>query len=115
MFAREADHAYSIGPAASRPYLNHAVLERALVETGADAAWVGWGFVAEDPRFAELCERIGVSLRRPVTRGDAAPSATRSGRSCSPSRPACRWRRGATARWTTWRPRSSTRARSATR
>ncbi len=65
MFAREADHAYPIGAAASRPYLNHAVLERALVETGADAAWVGWGFVAEDPTFAELCEKIGVTFVGP--------------------------------------------------
>ena len=27
---------------------------------GADAAWVGWGFVAERPEFAELCERLGI-------------------------------------------------------
>ena len=33
--------------------------------TGADAAWVGWGFVAEDPAFAELCERIGVTFIGP--------------------------------------------------
>ncbi|WP_088290607.1 carboxyl transferase domain-containing protein [Kineosporia sp. A_224] len=60
MFAREADHTYNLGPASERPYINHAVLERALVETGADAAWVGWGFVAEDAEFARLCARIGV-------------------------------------------------------
>ncbi len=59
-FVREADLAHLLGPASARPYLDHAVLERALVETGADAAWVGWGFVAEDPAFAELCEKIGV-------------------------------------------------------
>jgi acetyl/propionyl-CoA carboxylase alpha subunit/acetyl-CoA carboxylase carboxyltransferase component len=64
-FVREADIAYSLGPAAARPYLNHAVLERALVETKADAAWVGWGFVAEDPAFAELCEKIGVTFIGP--------------------------------------------------
>jgi acetyl/propionyl-CoA carboxylase alpha subunit/acetyl-CoA carboxylase carboxyltransferase component len=64
-FVREADVAYLLGPAAARPYLDHAVLERALVETGADAAWVGWGFVAEDPAFAELCEKIGVTFIGP--------------------------------------------------
>ena len=53
------------GPAANRPYLDYAVLERALTETGADAAWVGWGFVAEDPGFAELCARIGVTFIGP--------------------------------------------------
>ncbi len=64
-FVREADLAYSLGPAAARPYLDYAVLERALVETGADAAWVGWGFVAEDPAFAEVCEKIGVTFIGP--------------------------------------------------
>ncbi|MBP2325022.1 acetyl/propionyl-CoA carboxylase alpha subunit/acetyl-CoA carboxylase carboxyltransferase component [Kibdelosporangium banguiense] len=64
-FVREADIAYSLGPASARPYLDHAVLERALVETGADAAWVGWGFVAEDPAFAELCDKIGVTFVGP--------------------------------------------------
>ena len=64
-FVREADLAYPLGPASARPYLDHAVLERALVETGADAAWVGWGFVAEDPAFAELCEKIGVTFVGP--------------------------------------------------
>ncbi|WP_020674158.1 biotin carboxylase N-terminal domain-containing protein [Amycolatopsis nigrescens] len=64
-FVREADLAYSLGPASARPYLDHGVLERALLATGADAAWVGWGFVAEDPAFAELCERIGVTFVGP--------------------------------------------------
>ncbi|MEV6811580.1 carboxyl transferase domain-containing protein [Micromonospora sp. NPDC051296] len=64
-FVREADIAYDLGPASTRPYLNLAVLERALVETGADAAWVGWGFVAEDPAFAELCEKVGVTFVGP--------------------------------------------------
>ncbi|MEV3981513.1 carboxyl transferase domain-containing protein [Nonomuraea sp. NPDC049758] len=64
-FVREADVAYPLGPASARPYLDHAVLERALIETGADAAWVGWGFVAEDPAFAELCEKIGVTFVGP--------------------------------------------------
>ncbi|MBR7826668.1 ATP-grasp domain-containing protein [Actinospica sp. MGRD01-02] len=64
-FVREADLAYDLGKASARPYLDLAVLERALVESGADAAWVGWGFVAEDPAFAELCARIGVTFVGP--------------------------------------------------
>jgi acetyl/propionyl-CoA carboxylase alpha subunit/acetyl-CoA carboxylase carboxyltransferase component len=64
-FVREADLAYPLGPASARPYLDHALLERALRETAADAAWVGWGFVAEDPAFAELCERLGVTFVGP--------------------------------------------------
>ncbi len=64
-FVRAADLTHPLGPASGRPYLDYAVLERALLATGADAAWVGWGFVAEDPAFAELCERIGVTFVGP--------------------------------------------------
>ena len=64
-FVREADLSYDLGPASARPYLDLKVLERALRESGADAAWVGWGFVAEDPAFAELCESVGVAFVGP--------------------------------------------------
>ncbi len=64
-FVRAADVAYDLGPASARPYLDLKVLEQALVATKADAAWVGWGFVAEDPAFAELCEHIGVTFIGP--------------------------------------------------
>jgi acetyl/propionyl-CoA carboxylase alpha subunit/acetyl-CoA carboxylase carboxyltransferase component len=67
LFVRQADERYSLGPATTdatppRPggYLDYAALERALTQTRADAAWVGWGFVAEHPEFAELCERLGI-------------------------------------------------------
>src|SRR4051794_4426151 len=65
MFAREADDAYALGPASARPYIDLAVLERVLVECQADAVWVGWGFVAEDPAFADLCKRLGVTFIGP--------------------------------------------------
>ena len=58
MFVRDADEAAIIS--GQRPYLDHDELERALRGSGADAAWVGWGFVAEDPAFAEMCARMGV-------------------------------------------------------
>ncbi|MFF4407368.1 carboxyl transferase domain-containing protein [Streptomyces sp. NPDC001404] len=64
-FVREADRSVCLGAAADRPYLDLAVLERALAESGADAAWPGWGFVAEDPAFAELCEKAGVTFVGP--------------------------------------------------
>jgi acetyl/propionyl-CoA carboxylase alpha subunit len=65
LFVREADLTYCLGPASARPYLDLRVLERALVKTEADAVWPGWGFVAEDPAFAELCTRIGVTFIGP--------------------------------------------------
>src|SRR6478672_8216996 len=68
-FVREADLSYNLGPASARPYIDLAVLERALVETGADAVWPGWGFVAEYPSFVDLCDRLGVTFIGPS--GDA--------------------------------------------
>ena len=65
MFAREADEAYALGPASARPYLDLGVLERALRASRADAVWVGWGFVAEDPAFADLCDRLGITFVGP--------------------------------------------------
>src|SRR5688572_25135663 len=70
---READERHCLGPATVTDgegrrrsgYLDYAALERALVETQADAAWVGWGFVAEHPEFAELCERLGIVFAGP--------------------------------------------------
>ena len=65
MFVREADQAYCIGPASfvdardsqrKNAYLNYAAIEEALIATQAEAVWVGWGFVAEHPDFADLCE-----------------------------------------------------------
>src|SRR5262245_34508385 len=56
MFVREADEAVCL----DGTYLDMAALERALVAARADSAWVGWGFVAERPEFAELCERLGI-------------------------------------------------------
>ena len=65
MFVREADLSYDLGPASARPYLDLAVLERALLDTGADAVWPGWGFVAEDPAFVDLCDKLGVTFIGP--------------------------------------------------
>lgn len=74
LFVRAADEAYCIGPASfTAPdgsrlagYLDYEALELALRETAAEAAWVGWGFVAEHPRFSELCERLGVVMVGPT-------------------------------------------------
>jgi acetyl/propionyl-CoA carboxylase alpha subunit/acetyl-CoA carboxylase carboxyltransferase component len=68
-FVREADEAVGLGPSTfvderdglRRPsYLDYEALERALAEAQADAVWTGWGFVAEQPEFVELCERLGI-------------------------------------------------------
>ncbi len=73
LFVREADEAWELGPAMVEgadgrrkvAYVDLPRLERALVETRAEAAWPGWGFVAEQPAFAEMCERLGVTFIGP--------------------------------------------------
>ncbi|HUR75158.1 MAG TPA: biotin carboxylase N-terminal domain-containing protein, partial [Sporichthya sp.] len=67
MFVRQADEAVTLRPSAtaSSPYLDYAELERALLESGADAVWVGWGFVSEHPAFVELCDRLGIAFIGP--------------------------------------------------
>ncbi|MGW6376514.1 ATP-binding protein [Rhodococcus sp. NPDC055112] len=71
MFVRQADEGVTLRPSttAATPYLDHAELERALIEARADAVWVGWGFVAEDPAFADLCARLNITFIGPS--GDA--------------------------------------------
>src|SRR6478735_8751737 len=65
-FVRAADEAVVLRETgAGNPYLDHEELGRALRESKADAAWVGWGFVAEDPAFAELGAELGVTFSGP--------------------------------------------------
>ena len=72
LFVREADEAYCLDARRGvdamnlgSPYLDLELLGRALVESQADLAWVGWGFVAERPEFADLCQRLGVTFVGP--------------------------------------------------
>ena len=67
LFVRAADEAVRLRDDVSSgsPYLDHDELERALRLSRADAVWVGWGFVAEDPSFADLCERLGLTFIGP--------------------------------------------------
>jgi acetyl/propionyl-CoA carboxylase alpha subunit/acetyl-CoA carboxylase carboxyltransferase component len=72
MFVREADDAVRIGPGPGEaawprsPYLDHDELARALQAANVDAAWVGWGFVAEHADFADRCEQLGIAFVGPT-------------------------------------------------
>ncbi|GGG21289.1 fused acetyl/propionyl-CoA carboxylase subuit alpha/methylmalonyl-CoA decarboxylase subunit alpha [Rhodococcoides trifolii] len=66
MFVRQADEAVTLHKTGvTNPYLDYVELERALVECKADAVWVGWGFVAEDPAFADIVARLGITFIGP--------------------------------------------------
>ncbi|WP_226360458.1 acetyl/propionyl/methylcrotonyl-CoA carboxylase subunit alpha [Pseudonocardia sp. ICBG1142] len=62
----EADEAVRIGPGPARRSYNHipAVIEAARM-TGADAIHPGYGFLSENPDFAEVCAAEGITFVGP--------------------------------------------------
>lgn len=61
-----ADEKVCIGPPkASESYLNIASIISAAEITKADAIHPGYGFLAENPRFAEICETSGIKFIGP--------------------------------------------------
>ncbi len=61
-----ADEAVCIGAGpAGRSYLNVPAILYACARTGADAVHPGYGFLAEDPYFAEACEQAGITFIGP--------------------------------------------------
>jgi acetyl-CoA carboxylase biotin carboxylase subunit len=76
LHVRLADEAYCIGPPEARlSYLNLAAIMSAAEISQAEAIHPGYGFLAEDPHFAEVCEEskikfIGPSYRVMQLSGD---------------------------------------------
>jgi acetyl-CoA carboxylase biotin carboxylase subunit len=61
-----ADEAVQIGPpAVGRSYLHIPSLIGAALKTGADAIHPGYGFLSEDPYFAEICTNEGITFIGP--------------------------------------------------
>ena len=61
-----ADEAICIGPApSSQSYLNMERILAACVVMKADAIHPGFGFLSENTRFAELCEKCNISFIGP--------------------------------------------------
>src|SRR5574341_1498369 len=66
LHVRFADEAVCIGPPPSREsYLNIRSLLSAPAVTGADAIHPGYGFLSENPAFAEVVEKIGLTFIGP--------------------------------------------------
>ncbi|MFO0574380.1 MAG: acetyl-CoA carboxylase biotin carboxylase subunit [Polyangia bacterium] len=61
-----ADESVCIGPAPSpRSYLHIPAIISAAEITGADAVHPGYGFLSENPEFAEVCRRAGLTFIGP--------------------------------------------------
>ncbi len=66
---RLADEAICIGPAAaSRSYLHLPSVVTAALVTGCEAIHPGYGFLAENPYLADICERYGLAFVGPPPR-----------------------------------------------
>ncbi|MEV6848453.1 biotin carboxylase N-terminal domain-containing protein [Actinoplanes sp. NPDC051411] len=64
---RHFDERVRIGPAApARSYLNAAAVVEAALQTGAEAIHPGYGFLSEDPDFAEVCAEAGLTFIGPA-------------------------------------------------
>jgi 3-methylcrotonyl-CoA carboxylase alpha subunit len=61
MHVKAADKAYPIGPAPARDsYLNIQRIIETAQKAGAQAIHPGYGFLSENPAFAEACEKAGI-------------------------------------------------------
>jgi acetyl-CoA carboxylase, biotin carboxylase subunit len=69
MHVRYADEAYNIGPPpAVESYLNIERIIDVAKACHADAIHPGYGFLAENPEFADACERDGITFVGPSSR-----------------------------------------------
>ena len=69
LFAKYADEAHYIGPApAVQSYLNMDNILEVAHRTGAEAIHPGYGFLAENPEFAERCEKEGIKFIGPTAK-----------------------------------------------
>ncbi len=69
LHVRLADEAFPIGPAASsQSYLNIERILDAAARSGAEAIHPGYGFLSENPRFAQACADAGIPMIGPPAR-----------------------------------------------
>ena len=66
LYTNYADESYPLGnPSPSQSYLNIEKIMGIAIESGADAIHPGYGFLAENPKLGEECEKNGIKLIGP--------------------------------------------------
>ena len=88
-FVRHADIAVLLPTEEGREvaaYLDHDGIISALLDSGADAVWPGWGLVAEDPVLVGRLESAGIRFRGPSPDAPRPCGRASGGRSVSAPR-----------------------------
>ncbi len=60
LHVKKADEAYLVGPGPISGYLNINRIVDLAINAGADAIHPGYGFLSENPKFPDVCEKRGV-------------------------------------------------------
>ncbi len=71
LHVKKADEAYLVGPGPISGYLNINRIVDLAVNTGADAIHPGYGFLSENPKLPEVCEKRGVVFIGPSSKSIA--------------------------------------------
>ncbi len=68
LYVKKADESYMVGPGPIQGYLNiHRIVDLAT-KVGVDAIHPGYGFLSENPRFPQLCEKKGITFIGPSSK-----------------------------------------------
>jgi pyruvate carboxylase subunit A len=65
LYVKKADESYMVGPGPIQGYLNIHRLVDLATKVGVDAIHPGYGFLSENPRFPQLCEKKGITFIGP--------------------------------------------------
>ena len=67
LYVKKADESYMVGPGPIQGYLNIHRLVDLATKVGVDAIHPGYGFLSENPRFPQLCEKKGITFIGPTS------------------------------------------------
>lgn len=65
IYVKKADEAYQVGPGPVKGFLDKQQIVDVALRIGADAIHPGYGFLAENAEFAELCQASGITFIGP--------------------------------------------------